>query len=107
MEHPVPPAPRIPKAGTGPDRSPGRHSRAGGARACVIGVRLPDALAIRAARRGLEGALPAVRIRAMGRFRESMRARHRWGLAVGIGAGPAVALIVELLRPRSRACARR
>jgi len=35
----------------------------------------------------------------MERFRESLWARHRWGVAVGIGAGLAVALIVELLRP--------
>jgi len=73
--------------------------RVGGAYACVIDVQLPDAFAIHAAKRRLEEALPNVRIKMMERFRESLWARHRWGVAVGIGAGLAVALIVELLRP--------
>jgi len=77
----------------------GEHERMGEAGACIIDVRVPDGFALYVAQRRLESAMPTVRIKIMERFRESWWARHRWGIAIGIGGGLAVALIVELLRP--------
>ena len=74
------------------------HEQMGVARTCIIDVRVPGAPALHTAQQRLERELPAVRIKMMERFYESWWKRHRWGIAIGVGGGLAVALIVDLVR---------
>ena len=80
------------------DMDAGAHERMDGVQACIMDVRVPGALALRAAQQGPERELPAVRIKMMERFHESWWERHRWGMAIGVGGGLAVALIADLVR---------
>ena len=79
------------------DMDAGGHERMDGVQACIMDVRVPGALALRAAQQRLEGGLPAVRIKMMERFHESSWERHRWGIAIGVG-GLAVAPVADLVR---------
>ena len=76
----------------------GARERMDGVQACIMDVRVPGAFALRAAQQKLERELPAVRIKMMERFHESWWERHRWGIAIGVGGGLAVALIADLVR---------
>ena len=80
------------------DMDAGGHERMDGVQACMMDVRVPGALALRAAQQGPEREPPAVRIKMMERFHESWWERHRWGMAIGVGGGLAVALIADLVR---------
>ena len=42
--------------------------------------------------------MPDVQIKMLERFRESWWRRHRWDIAIAIGGGIAVGLIVDLVR---------
>jgi len=53
------------------DMDAGGHERMDGVQACIMDVRVPGALALRAAQQRLEGGLAAVRIKMMERFHES------------------------------------
>jgi len=75
------------------------RERMGIAKACTIGARVPGGLAPRAARQGLEEALPTVRIKVMERFPGSWWGRYRRGIAIAMGGGLAVAPMAGLLRP--------
>lgn len=48
--------------------------------------------------RRLGAALPPVRIKMTGRFRESWWRRYRWNIAIATGGGIAVAFLVDLVR---------
>ena len=76
----------------------GEYAGIGGAHAYVIDVQVPDSFALHKVQRRLEEALPSVRIKMLERFRESWWRRHRWDIAIAIGGGIAVGLIVDLVR---------
>jgi len=61
-------------------------------------VQVPDGFELHAAQQRLEKAMPTVLIKIMERFRESWWRRHRGNLAISVGGGIAVALIVDLAR---------
>ena len=74
------------------------HERMGVARACILDVRVPDTFALHTAQQRLEEAMPTVRIKALERFRGSWWGRYRRDIAIAVGGGLAVALIVDLVR---------
>lgn len=76
----------------------GEFANMGDTHACIIDVQVSDSFALHEAQQRLERAMPTVLIKMMERFRESWWRRHRWGIAISVGGGIAVALIVDLAR---------
>lgn len=76
----------------------GEYASLGGAHAHVIDVQVPDGFELHTEQRRLGASMPTVRIKIMGRFRESWWRRYRWNIAIAIGGGIAVAFIVDLVR---------
>jgi len=79
-------------------RDIGEFANVGDTFACIIDARVPNDFALHEAQQRLEAAMPTVRMKMMERFPESGWRRHRWSVAILVGGGIAVALVVDLAR---------
>jgi len=76
----------------------GEFANVGDTFACIIDARVPNDFALHEAQQRLEAAIPTVRIKMLERFLESWWGRHRWNIAISVGGGIVVALVVDLAR---------
>lgn len=76
----------------------GTIAKMGSPYACVADLSVSDTFDLRGAERRLRAAIPGIEVNMLVRFRDTWWRRYRWNVVIAVGGGPAVILIVELMR---------